>query len=134
MNIENLSNANLLQVQSAEKSDYAKRIEQLKDQKRVLYEQLLFQEISLEEYKRMKEEIDVDLSQLEQSYSLLQTQTMQMQMDEKTKKARTKLARKISEANVLTAELTDALFERVYVYPGNQLDIEWRIKDFCVEA
>ena len=134
LNIENLHSANLLQVQSAEQSNYEERIERLKDQKRVLYERLLLQEISVEEYKRMKEEIDVDLSRLEQSYSLLREKTMHVQMDEKAKNVRTQLARKISEAEVLTEEIADALFERVYVYPGNQLEIEWKIKDFCVEV
>ena len=106
----------------------------MKDQKRVLYEQFLLQEISLDEYKRLKAEIDLDLSRLEQSYSLLRTQNIQMQMDEKIKKVRTNMARKISESDTLTVELADALFERIYVYPGNQLDIEWKIKDFCVET
>ena len=134
LNIESLSNAGLLEVQSSEQSDYAKQIERLKDQKRVLYEQFLLQEISLDEYKRLKAEIDLDLSRLEQSYSLLRTQNIQMQMDEKIKKVRTNMARKISESDTLTVELADALFERIYVYPGNQLDIEWKIKDFCVET
>ena len=134
LNIEHLSSANLLDVQTTELSDYAKHIEMLKDQKRVLYEQFLMREISLDDYKRMKAKIDMDISHLEQSYSLLRTKANQVQMDERRKMARSKMARKISEADALTAELTDALFERIYVYPGNRLDIEWKIKDFCEEV
>ena len=134
LNIDNLSSAGLLEIRSAEQTDCAKQIERLKDHKRVLYERLLLQEISLDEYKKLKEEVNVNLSRLERSYALLKTQITQMQMDEKVKKVRTKLAQKISGVDVLTAELADALIERVYVYPGNRLDIEWKIKDFCVEA
>lgn len=134
LNIDSLSSAGLLEIRSAEQTDCAKQIERLKDHKRVLYERLLLQEISLDEYKKLKEAINVNLSRLERSYALLKTQITQMQMDEKAKKARTKLAQKISGVDALTAELADALIEGVYVYPGNRLDIEWKIKDFCVEA
>ena len=57
-----------------------------------------------------------------------------MRMDEKTKSARTDLAREIIVASGLTAGLADALIDRVYVYPGNQVEIVWKMKDFCEEG
>ena len=48
-----------------------------------------------------------------------------------SKSKEVKLAQEIIETEGLTAGLVDTLIERVYVYPGNQLDIEWKIKDFC---
>ena len=67
-------------------------------------------------------------------YSALNTQTVQLRMDEDTKNASRKLAQEIVGAGGLTAGLVDTLIERVYVYPGNRLDIEWKIKDFCMEG
>ena len=55
-------------------------------------------------------------------------------MDADTKNASRKLAQEIIDTEGLTAGLVDTLIERVYVYPGNQLDIEWKIKDFCAEG
>ena len=32
------------------------------------------------------------------------------------------------------AGLADTLIDRVYVYPNNQVEIVWKMKDFCTEA
>ena len=37
-------------------------------------------------------------------------------------------------AGGLTAGLADTLIDRVYVYPNNQVEIIWKMKDFCMEA
>ena len=57
-----------------------------------------------------------------------------MEMDEKAKRARAELAREVMGAGGLTAGLADTLIERVYVYPNNQLEIVWKMKDFCMEV
>lgn len=98
-----------------------------------MHERFLLREISIEDYKSQKAEIDVDLKRLKQLQSVISAQTAQMQMDEKIKNARTKLAREISSTAGLTTELADTLIDRVYVYPGNQLEIVWKMKDFCIE-
>ena len=54
-------------------------------------------------------------------------------MDEKEKSAKTELAREVVEASGLTAGLVDTLIDRVYVYPGSQVEIVWKMKDFCME-
>ena len=134
LNLDNLSNAGLLDIRLAERADYGQRVEVLKAQKRALYEQLILCEISKAEYMERKAEIDKELVRLEQVFSALNTQTAQMQMDADTKNASRKLAQEIIDTEGLTAGLVDTLIERVYVYPGNQLDIEWKIKDFCAEG
>jgi len=134
LNLDNLSNAGLLDIRLAERADYGQQVEGLKAQKRALYEQLILCEISKAEYMECKAEIDKELVRLEQVFSALNTQTAQMQMDADTKNASRKLAQEIIDTDGLTAGLVDTLIERVYVYPGNQLDIEWKIKDFCAEG
>lgn len=54
-------------------------------------------------------------------------------MDEKEKSARIKLAHEVTEAGGLTAELSETLIDRVYVYPDSRVEIVWKIKDFCIE-
>lgn len=131
LNLDNLDNAGLLDVRLAEQADCAQRMESYKAQKRTLYERFILREIDKTEYMECKAEIDKELSRLEQACSALNTQTAQMRMDADTKKASRKLAQEIVGAGGLTAGLADTLIERVYVYPGNQLDVEWKIKDFC---
>ena len=57
-----------------------------------------------------------------------------MEMDEKAKSARSELAREVVGAGGLMAGLSDTLIDRVYVYPNNQVEIVWKVKDFCMEA
>lgn len=103
------------------------------EQKRELYEKFLLQKINAVEYKAQKGMIDVELDRLKQLQSIVSAETARMQLDEKTKSARTTLAQEIIGTDYLTAELVDTLIERVYVYPGSEIEIIWKMKDFCVE-
>ena len=133
LNLDDLSGANLLKIQIEKISEYNNQVENCHEQKRVLYEQFLMKEIELKEYKMKKAAVDVELERLQKAQSLATAQATQMQMDEKTRKARLKLAREVTKSSGLTSELVDALIERIYVYPGNQIEIVWKMKDFCVE-
>ena len=134
LNIHDLSDAGLLEARLAEQTDYGRKSEDLKERKAALYEQLILQEITKEDYRKLKAEIDKELGRLEQVYSLLNTQTTQMKLDAEAKRASRRLAQEVVGAGSLTTALADALIERVYVYPGNQLDIEWKAKDFFAET
>ena len=132
LNLNDLSKPGLLDVQIAQRTECEKLIESYLDEKRVLYEQILLQKISMEKYKVQTAIVDRELDRLREIQGALKAQTVQMQSDEKTKSTRAKLAREVVGTGGLTAELADTLIDRVYVYPGNQLDIEWKVKDFCV--
>ena len=99
----------------------------------VLYEQVLLKEISMEEYKAQKAGVDTELERLRQVHNTLTAEISQAKMDAKTKNARLELAQEISAASRLSISLADALIERVDIYPGNQVDIVWNAKDFCME-
>lgn len=133
MNLENLSNAGVLDMQLAKQNDFDRQIQDLQDKKRVLYEQLLLQEISMEEYKSQKAAINVELNRIKQLHAVLAAQTTQMRMDSEAKSARKKLAQDITGSGRLTTGLVDTLIDRIYIYPGNQVEIIWKIKDFCTE-
>ena len=133
LNVANLANAGRLDVQLARQAEYDKRIEGCLDQKRVLYEQLILKQITMEDYKSQKAAVDSELDRLREIHSDLKVRTSQMEMDEKAKSARTELAWEVVGAGGLTAGLADTLIDRVYVYPNNQVEIVWKIKDFCME-
>lgn len=134
LNLNDISDAEPLDVHLAKQADYQKRIAVCHDQKRILYEQMLLQEISTEEYKSRKTEVDKELTRLTHIHIALCKQTEQMQMDNETKATRKQLAQEVTGAGGLTAALVNALIERVNVYPGNQVEIIWKMKDFCVEG
>lgn len=84
LNIADLSNAGRLDVQLAEQAEYDKQIENYLDQKRVLYEQFILKQITMEDYKVQKAAVDSELDRLRTIHSNLKVQTSQMEMDEKT--------------------------------------------------
>ena len=63
-NVENLSNASLPDAKIATHTEYSQRVESCLDRKRVLYEQVLLKEITLEEYKAQKADVDAELKRL----------------------------------------------------------------------
>ena len=134
LNVENLSNASLLDTKIATHTEYSQRVESCLDRKRVLYEQVLLKEITLEDYKAQKADVDAELERLRQVQGALSAEIAQAKMDAKTKNARLELAQEISAASGLNAALADALIERVDIHPGNQVDIVWKMKDFCTEG
>ncbi len=56
-----------------------------------------------------------------------------MRMDSEARSARKRLAQEVAGAGGLTQGLADTLIDRVYIYPGNQVEIIWKMKDFCRE-
>ena len=134
LNVGDLSNAGQLDIQLAKQAESNSRIEECLEQKRVLYERFVLKEISIEEYKARKADIDVELDRLRAVHSSLKAQTARTRMNEQTKSARAKLAREVAGAGGLTAGLADTLIDRVYVYPGNRVEIAWKMKDFCLEG
>lgn len=134
LNLNDLSDAEPLDVHLAKQGDYLKQIDGCQDQKRILYEQMLLGEIGTEEYKAEKTRVDKELGRLNRIYDALCRQTEQMRMGDESKAARKKLAQEVTGAGGLTAALVDALIERVEVCPENQVRIIWKIKDFCMEA
>ncbi|MDE6995948.1 MAG: recombinase family protein [Lachnospiraceae bacterium] len=133
LNLDSIGNAGELDVQLAEQAEYANRIEAYSNEKLELYEGLVLNKLSLDEYKVQKAAIDKELGRLQELYSKLKMQTSQMQISKEDKKARLKLAQEVSAAGGLTAGLAETLIDRVYVYPGNQVKIIWKIKDFGME-
>lgn len=132
--IRNISNASLLDAKIAKHTEYSQRVESWLDQKRVLYEKVLLKEISPEEYKTQKAAVDTELERLRQVHNALAAEITQAKMDAKTKSARMELAQEITSASGLSIDMVNALIERVEVYPGNQVDIVWKMKDFCAEG
>lgn len=53
-----------------------------------------------------------------------------MQSEGETKEAIAKAARDVASATGMTAALADTFIEKIYVYPGKQLEIVWKMKEF----
>lgn len=123
-NVANLSNAGRLDIQLVEQAKHNKQIENHLDQKQALYEQVILKQITMEDYKTQKAAVDGELDQLRKIHSNLRVWTSQMEMDEKSKSARTDLAREVVGAGGMTAGLA-----RMFAYPNTQVKIVWKMTD-----
>ncbi len=103
------------------------------ERKRALYERFVLKEIGADAFKAEKAMLDGELARLKQIHAAVTAKVERSRGDEKTKRARIELAQEVSVASGLTAGLADALIDRVYVYPDNQVEIVWKMKDFCAE-
>jgi len=82
----------------------------------------------LEDYKREKAGIDVDLGRWENLRAVIVEQTAQARMNEAAQNERTALAKEVAGSDRLTAVLTEKLIDRVYVHPDGCLTYGWRDK------
>lgn len=133
-NLPDLFHAEQLDVELAKQTEYDRQIEGYLEQKRLLYEGFLLKKISLENYTSQKATVDREIDRLRELHTALKVRTSQMQIDAKTKSTRTKLAQEVTGAGGLTAGLVDSLIDKVYLYPGNRLEILWKMQDFCMEV
>ena len=134
LNLDNLSSAEPMDIDLAQRAEYQKQIAGCQDQKRILYERLLLQEIGTEDYKALKAEVDTELARLNQVYSALCARTEQMQMACGARTIQKQAAQEVASTDGLTARLVETLIDRIYVRPKNQVEIVWKIKDFCLEG
>ena len=114
--------------------EYAVKIDACQEQKRELYELLITREIDADEYKRRKAAVDKELKLMQQTHAAILKQTEQESVDTELKATHTQLAQEITAAGRLTHELADVMIDRVYVLPGNRLDVVWKMPDFGAGA
>ena len=113
-----------------ERSAYEARIAERKSRKRQLYERYAMREITLDEYKTRKAVLDREMETLESVYSILCAKAEKKRSDEGVKTTVQKLLEDVRHTDTLTSALSDALIERVYLYPDNHVEIEWKPKNF----
>ncbi len=118
----------------AQQAGYDKQLGVIQQRKRLLFEQMVLGGISEEGYKEQREALGQEAARLQQLHDALEAQIEQSRLDEQAKDIKTKLAQKVAHDGELSAELVDALIERVYVYPENQVKIVWKMSDFAFES
>jgi len=87
----------------------------------------------LEDYKKEKGEIDIDLARRKELRAAIAAQTAQARMDEAARNKRIALAKEAAGAHGLMAALVDKLIALVYIQPDKQIEIAWKMEDFCAE-
>jgi DNA invertase Pin-like site-specific DNA recombinase len=102
------------------------QVKSYQNQKRLLYEKMILQEITIQEYRAQKEALDGKQNRIE---ILSSKGKNTYDTSENTLKS----AQIVVKQSVLTKELMDLLIEKVWVYPDHRIEIEWKDSGFALE-
>ena len=90
--------------------------------------------LDIEEYKKLKQETDTKVENYRVKYNKYRQSAEQTRLENDEKLKTLQTAKTVKKENTLTQALADMLIDKVYVYPDNRLEIEWKIKDFCTDT
>ena len=103
------------------------RLNELQNRKQQLYENLVLGTTTPEEYKSQKAAIDIEIGHQQQVHDAI---CMQNEKNAPSP-ASVKAARSALDARVLSSELVDMLIEKVFIFPGNRVEIVWKVSGFA---
>ena len=134
LNLDKLSVCNeLLESQGAKISEYDKRIQEIHNNKRFLYEQFINNDIDGEVYKTKKVQLDTELNNVKRLHSSVSTEIRQSKAVKDENGEIIRITEEVKITDSLTRSLVEALIDKVYVYPGERIEIIWRFDGFYKE-
>ena len=124
------SSKDKLDLQTVQQAEHEEKLRVIQDSKRQLYEQYALGEIDLETYRSQKAAYDAELVQAKNVHATITAQTKRIQSDYESKLKQREIVQEVDNADVLTQSLIDRLIGKVYVFPGDRIEIEYVIQDF----
>ena len=101
----------------------SEQITQIGEAKCALYEKLILGEVSADEFKSEKSALDVDLEKKMNTHAMLMKESVGKAEKENLRKA----AEDALKEKKLSQQLMDTFVEKVYVYPGERIEVAWKI-------
>ena len=81
-------------------------------------------------YRSQKAVYDAELVQAKNVHAAITAQTKQIQSDYEARLKQREIVQEVGSTDVLTQSLIDRLINRVYVFPGDRIEIEYVTQDF----
>ncbi len=119
-----------LDLQTVQQSEHEEKLRAIQAAKRQLYEQYALGEIDLETYQVQKEKLDTALIKAKNVHAVITAQTKQIQCDYEARLKQREITQELGNANTLTQALIDRLIKRIYLFPGDRIEIEYVTQDF----
>jgi len=132
--IEGLGDTARLSVKVEQQVEYEKQLDSLREDKRVLYERLILGETNAKEYKADKAVLDRKINQLSRALDTLKSEAAVLSATKSSDDELRKIADVALGTDKLTRPLVDLLIEKVYIYPGNHVEIIWKVEDFITKG
>jgi hypothetical protein len=132
LNIDGLGDTANLSLKIEQQTEYEKQIEKCREEKCNLYEQYVLRQLDAEAYKKEKSALDADLSRLNRAFGVLKKETAVMLAAKASDDELRNLAENAIGTGKLSRSLMDLLIDKVYVYPGNRVEIKWKVADYGI--
>ena len=130
-NTSNIGTISASTLQAEQQVEIQAQLDTYKREKQRLYENLMGKEITPVEYQVMKKNFDEKIAFAQQQLEICCRQIEKNALNTKTNSELKKLAKDVLKENTLSQSLADRLIDKVYVYPGNRIEVVWKIQDFC---
>ena len=128
------SSKDKLDLQTVQQAEHEDKLRSIQDSKRQLYEQYALGEIDLETYRERKAVYDAELVQAKNVHAAITAQTKQIQSDYEARLKQREIVQEVGNAATLTQALIDRLISKVYIFPGDRIEIEYVTQDFLATA
>lgn len=124
------SNKDNLNLQTVQQAEHEEKLRSIQDSKRQLYKQYALGEIDMEAYQECKAVYDAELVQAKNVHAVITAQTKQIKSDYEVKLKQREIVQEVSSVDTLTQALIDWLISKVYIFPGDRIEIEYVTHDF----
>ena len=122
-------NSDKFRLSTLEQAEQEKKLLSLKDSKRLLYEQYIRKEITMEEYQAEKTELDYYLEMVESILAGMRKSTDELVAKYDEEARLKKLAQAASTSEDLNQELAERTVSKVHVFHDNRIEIETTLQD-----
>lgn len=118
------------ELSASHQAEHTKRLCDLQEHKRGLYEQFVLGEIGGDEYKARRSETDVLIADVKNVIAAAAEQAKSVREEYEESLRQKKIADELKATDTLTSSIVDLLIKRVYVFPDNRIEIEYLSRSF----
>ncbi|MCM1277112.1 MAG: recombinase family protein, partial [Lachnospiraceae bacterium] len=118
------------ELSATHQAEYTKKLYDLQERKRGLYESFVLGEITADDYKARKSETDALIADVKNVIAAAAEQAKSAHEEYEESLRQKKIADELQAADGLTKSLVDLLIKRVYVFPDNRIEIEYLSRSF----
>lgn len=123
------SSKDKLDLQTVQQAEHEDKLRSIQDSKRQLYEQYALGEMDAETYRERKAVYDAELVQAKNVHAAITAQTKQIQSDYEARLKQREIVQVVGSADAPTQALVDRLISKVYIFPGDRIEIEYVMQD-----
>lgn len=111
-------------------NEYENEKSTLQKEKINLYEKFLKKEISLDDYKNKKGDLDVQLHQLEINHKSVLKEKEKIEKKQNRNDDLALISGVVNNEDKLTKAMVDLLIDKIIIYSSEKFEIVWKLKDF----